>query len=260
MINSLADGKSGVCELKFSHNKMIDMNLKKENARIAGLWYLLMAMTGGFGIMYVPTSIIVAGDAAATARNIIDSGWVYRLSIICNLAGQVCFIFLGLSLNRLFEEVDPRQSKLLVTLVTAAVPIAFLNTLTLIAALMFASGAEYLSVFGVDKLHALALGSLNLYNQGLLIVQVFWGLWLLPFGILVIKSRFIPRIIGVLLVVNCFAYLVVAITQLMAFQYADLASYISIPFLAIGEFAAIFWLLIKGVRASDSVVGGSGYQ
>lgn len=224
------------------------MNSKKKNARIAGLWYLLMAVTGAFGIMYTPLNIIVVGDASSTAQNLIDSGWIYRLSIVSNLIGQICFIFLGLALNRLLNEVDPKQSKLLVSLVIAAVPIAFLNTLTLIAAQMFVSGDGYLNVFEVNQLNALALGALNLYSQGVLIVQIFWGLWLFPFGILVIKSGFIPRIIGVLLVINCFAYLVITFTQLFEFQYVELISYILMPFLVIGEFAVIFWLLIKGVK------------
>ncbi len=105
------------------------MNLKKKDARIAGLWYLLMGITSAFGIIYVPLNIVIAGNANATAQNIIDSHWIYRLSMISNLFGQACFIFLVLALNRLLNEVNPRQAKLMVTLVTAAVPIAFLNTL-----------------------------------------------------------------------------------------------------------------------------------
>lgn len=224
------------------------MNSKKRNARIAGLWYLLMAIAGFFGTMYVPLNIIVTGDAAATAQNIVDSGWIYRLSMVSNLIGQVFFIFLVLALNRLLEEVDPKQARLMVTLVIVAVPIGFLNTLNLVAAQMLASGNDYLSVFEEGELKALSLLALSLYDQGVLIVQVFWGLWLLPFGILVIKSNFIPRILGILLVINCFAYLAITFARMLAFQYMELLSYILMPFLIIGEFAVIFWLLIKGVK------------
>lgn len=224
------------------------MDLKKKNARIAGLWYLLMAVTGGFGIMYAPLNIMVAGDAAATAQNILDSGWVYRLSVVSNLVAQVFFVFLALALNRLLKEVDPEQSGLMVALVIAAVPVAFVNTLNLIAASLLVSGGDYLSLFEADELNALALVALSLYDQGVLIVQVFWGLWLLPFGILVYKSNFIPRILGVLLVINCFSYLIITFTRMLNFQYVEWVIYILMPFLMIGEFAIIFWLLIVGVK------------
>jgi hypothetical protein len=225
----------------------VKMNSKKKDARIAGFWYLLVAITGGFGIMYVPLNIVVAGDAAATARNIIDSGWIYRLSIVSNLVCQVCFVYLALALSRLLKQVSEGQARLMVTLVTAAVPVAFLNTLNLIAAQLLVGGNDYLKAFEADQLNALALTALYLYDQGMLIVQIFWGLWLLPFGILVYRSTYIPRTLGVLLMINCFAYLLLACTRLLDLPWVDLVSTVSMPFQAIGEFAIILWLLIIGV-------------
>ena len=224
------------------------MYSKKKNARIAGIWYLVMAITAAFGIMYTPTNILVVDDASATAQNIVDSDWGYRLSIISNLFGQACFIFLVLSLDRLLKEVDPDQSRLMVILVMVAVPIAFLNTLNLVAAQLVANGADYLSVFETEERNAIVMGFLNLYLKGILIVQIFWGLWLLPFGKLVVKSKFIPKIIGVFLVIGCFAYLADSFIGFMLPQYkATLNSILMLP-LAIGEFSIIFWLLIKGVK------------
>ncbi len=231
------------------------MNSRKKTARVAGMWYLLLAIAGGFGTMYVPLNITVAGDAAATAQNIIDSGWMFRLSIVSGLAGNVFFIFLALALYRLFKDVDSKQAKLLVILVSVSVPISFLSTLPLVAAEMIASGTDYLSVFEISEQNAMTLWAVNLFDQGILFVKIFWGLWLLPFGILVIKSEFIPKIFGILLVMNCFAYLITTLASLMEIQLMDLFTYILIPFLVMGEFAIMFWLLIKGVKeASDNSV------
>lgn len=220
----------------------------KRNARIAGLLYLLMAVSGGFGIMYVPASIIVSGDAAATANNIVVSEWTFRLSIVSNIVSQVTFVFLVLTLNRLFKDVDWRQAKLMVTIVTVAVPIAILNTLNLIGALMINDEVAYLQAFDTEQRNSLVLVFLRLYEQGLLLAGIFWGLWLLPFGILVMRSGFIPKILGVFLIIGCFAYLIDSLVGLMLPQYKETVSQILMLPLAIGEFSVIFYFLIKGVR------------
>lgn len=229
------------------------MNSRKKTARIAGMWYLLLAIAGGFGTMYVPLNITVAGDAAATVQNIIESGWMYRFSIVSGLAGNVFFIFLALTLYRLFKDVDSKQARLLVILVSVSVPIAFLSTLSLVAAEMIASGTNYLSVFDISEQNAMTLWAVNLFDQGILFVKIFWGLWLLPFGILVIKSEFIPKIFGILLVMNCFAYLITTFASLMEIHFMDLFTYILVPFLVMGEFAIMFWLLIKGVKETSPI-------
>lgn len=235
------------------------MNSRKKTARVAGMWYLLLAIAGGFGTMYVPVNITVAGDAAATAQNIIDSGWMFRLSIVSGLASNVFFIFLALALYRLFKDVDSKQAKLLVILVTVSVPISFICTLPLVAAEMIANGIDYLSVFEISEQNAMTLWAVNLFDQGILFVKIFWGLWLLPFGILVIKSEFIPKIFGILLVMNCFAYLITTLASLMEIQLMDLFTYILVPFLVMGEFAIMFWLVIKGVKeTSDNAVYQTG--
>ncbi len=224
------------------------MNLKKKKARIAGLMYLLMGITGAFGIMYVPTNIMVAGDATATANNIMNSELLFRLSMVSNLISQTIFVFLVLSLNRLFKEVNPKQAKLMVTLVTVSVPIAFLNILNLVSAQILVSGVDYLTVFDKNQLNSMMMVFLNLYEHGIFIVGIFWGLWLYPLGLLVIKSKFIPKIIGIFLIIGCFAYLTDSFTSLLFPQYKAIISPILIAPLAIGEFSIIFWLLIKGVK------------
>jgi hypothetical protein len=224
------------------------MNSRKKNARIAGVLYLLIAITGGFGIMYVPSSIMVAGDATLTAENIITSDFIYRLSIFSNLVSQALTVFLVLTLSRLFKDVNQKYIKYMVTMVLVAVPISFLNVLNLIAAQTFVSGVDYLSVFDDNQLKSLAMVFLNLYEQGISIVGIFWGLWLFPFGMLIIKSKFIPKIIGVFLIIGCFAYLIDSSTALLFPEFKATISPIMMIPLAIGEFSTILWLLIKGTK------------
>jgi hypothetical protein len=224
------------------------MNSKKKNARIAGLLYLLIAITGGFGIMYTQSSIIVPGDATATASNLINSEFTFKLSILSNLISQALTIFLVLTLSRLFKGINPKLIKYMVTFVLVAVPISFLNVLNLVAAKMFVGGADFLQVFDTNQLNSLALVFLNLYETGIMVVGIFWGLWLFPFGMLIIKSKFIPKIIGLFLIVGCFAYLIDSFISILLPEYKESVSAIIMLPLAIGEFLTILWLLIKGVK------------
>jgi len=224
------------------------MNSKKKNARIAGILYLLIAITGGFGIMYAPSSIIVSDDATATANNLINSDFIYSLSILSNLISQALTIFLVLTLSRLFKDVNPKLTKYMVTFVLVAVPISFLNVLNLIAAQIFVSGANFLEVFESNQLKSLTLVFLKLYEFGIAVVGIFWGLWLFPFGILIIKSKLIPKIIGIFLIIGCFAYLIDSFIAILLPEYKESVSEIIMLPLAIGEFSTILWLLIKGVK------------
>lgn len=227
------------------------MNSKKKNARIAGLLYLLIAITGGFGIMYTQSNILVPNDATATASNITNAEFTFQLSIFSNLISQALTIFLALTLARLFKDVSPKLTKYMVTLVLVAVPISFLNVLNLVAAQMFVGGADFLNVFDTNQLNSLALVFINLYQFGISVVGIFWGLWLFPFGMLIIKSKFIPKIIGIFLVIGCFAYLIDSVISILFPEHkTSISSIIMLP-LALGEFSAILWLLIKGVREKN---------
>jgi hypothetical protein len=148
---------------------------------------------------------------------------------------------LVLALYRLLKGVNPHQASLMVALVLVAVPIAFLNMLNPLAALLLLSGAGFLTVFEPHQLHALAMVFLNLQEYGTMIVEIFWGLWLFPFGWLVFKSGFFPKIMGILLIIACFGYLVHSFTFLL---------YVAAPE-AIGELSMVLWLLIKGVNVQQ---------
>ena len=216
----------------------------QKSARSAGFLYLILAICGGFAEFFVRQSLIVPGDAAATVSNITASESLFRLGFVSELVGQTVFVLLGLILYRLLKPVNKNQAVLMVALVLVAVTITCLNMLNQFAALLLLNGGEYLAVFQVEQLHALVLFFLNLHKVGYLIAQVFFGLWLLPLGYLVYKSGFLPRIVGALLVVACFGYLVDVLTFSL-FPGFDL---VVSEFTFVGELLLLLWLLIKGVN------------
>jgi hypothetical protein len=160
---------------------------------------------------------------------------------------QTVGIFLVLALYGLFKGVNEKHARLMVILSLVPVPIVFLNVLNELAALILASGADFLSVFDKRQLDALTLLSLRLHSLGIIVASIFWGLWLFPFGILVIRSRFIPRVLGVLLMIAGSAYLASASASLLLPAYAPLVGKFAIA-LESGELPIIFWLLIWGAK------------
>jgi len=223
------------------------MNSRKKKARVAGLIYLSMALTAPFGFLYVPSKLIVQGDATATANNITAHEMLFRLGIVSGLVSGVIFLFTVLALHELLKDVNQRLAVQMVTLVLVSVAIIFVNELNNLAALMLLSGADYLSAFPADQLHALALQFLRLHERGLVVNEIFWGLWLLPFGLLVFRSGFLPRFLGIWLVLNGIAYLVSSFTALLLPDYQDVVSLAVMP-AVLGEVAIVLWLLIKGAK------------
>jgi hypothetical protein len=223
------------------------MHPLKKAARIAGAVYLSMIVTGPFSLIYVPSKLIVRGNAAATADNILAHETMFRLAILADLVGSVIFICLAMALYRLLSGVSKTWAGLMVAFVLVSAAVGFLNTLNNIAALTLFHGADFLSVFDKPQRDALGMLFIRLHTQGILIDEIFWGLWLFPFGLLVFRSGFLPRFIGVWLMINCFGYVVLSITALFFPAYYEAAFRMSQPVL-IGELAIMLWLLIKGAK------------
>jgi hypothetical protein len=223
------------------------MNETKKAARLAGFIYLSMIITAPFFLLYVPNKLIVRGNAAVTADNILAHETLFRLSIFGDLIGQVIFICLGVALYRLLHGVNKNWALLMLSLVLASAAVCFVNVLNDVAALILFRGGEFLAVFDKPQRDALAMLFLRLYNHGQFIAEIFWGLWLFPFGLLVYRSAFIPRFIGVWLMINCFGWVALSFTALF-FQdcYNALLGYLQ-PVL-FGEMAIMFWLLIRGAK------------
>ena len=220
----------------------------QQQARFAGFLYLLLAFSAPIGLLYVPGKLIVSGNAAATAENLRASGGLLRLGIASELFHQGVGIFLVLALYRLFKPVDEYLSKQLVILgALVSVPIVFVNVLNEIAAGILVSGADFLSVFQKPQLDALAYLFIRLHSQGINVASIFWGLWLFPFGLLVIRSGFIPRVLGYLLMIAGSAYLVTAFIVLILPEYAPIIRQVALPFES-AELPIILWLAIWGAR------------
>jgi Domain of unknown function (DUF4386) len=223
------------------------MNSTKKTARIAGLLYLVNGVTGFFGIIYVPSRLIVSGNAAATANNILASERLFRLGIVSELICAAEFVFLLWVLYRLLGAVNKTHASLMVILGLVFVPIMFVNTLSEIAALMLLRGADFLSIFDKRQLEAMAMLFLDLHRYGYVVGWIL-GLWLFPFGVLVFRSGFLPRILGVLLMAACFGYLADSLTPLLLPSYEDVVGRIANIPLTLGEPAIILWLLIRGAK------------
>jgi hypothetical protein len=223
------------------------MNSTKKTARLAGVLYLVNGVTGFFGIIYVPSRLIVSGNAATTANNILASESLFRVGIVSELICAAEFVFLLWVLYRLLSGVSKTHASLMVILGLVFVPIMCMNVLNEIAALTLLRGADFLSAFDKRQLEAMAMLFLDLHRYGYVVGWIF-GLWLFPFGVLVFKSGFLPRILGVLLIAACFGYLADSLTPLLLPSYANIVGrFGSIP-LTLGEPAIILWLLIRGAK------------
>lgn len=234
--------------LTAGHKEEEDVSSTKHQARVAGFLYLLLALSAPIGLLYVPGKLIVSGNATATADNIRAFEGLLRIGIASELFHQAVGVFLVFALYRLFKPVNESHARLLVALGSlVSVPIVFVNVLNSFAALILAKGADYLTVFSRPQLDALAYVFVRLHSQGITVASIFWGLWLFPFGLLVIRSGFIPRVLGYLLMVAGTAYVVTAFVTLVVPQYRPLISPFALP-LEAAELPIIFWLVIWGAR------------
>lgn len=223
------------------------MNSTKKQARIAGLLYLLASIIGFFCLAYVPGKLIVSGDATATANHIRASETLLRFGIASELTAFIIFIFVVLALYRLFKAVSEKHAVAMATLLLISIPMSLLNVLNEIAALVLVTGAGFLSAFEKGQLDTLAYLFLRLHGQGFVVAEIFWGLWLFPFGVLVIRSGFIPRFLGVLLFIAGSGYLASSFTSLLLPSYRHLVDQFAMVLTA-GELPIIFWLLIWGAK------------
>jgi len=223
------------------------MSSIKNPGRFAGLLYVLASIVGFFAMGYVPDKLIVYGNAAATANNIAASETLFRLGIAGGILGQTAFIFVALALYDLLKEVNRRHASLMVLLIVVSIPIALLNELNSFAALVLVRGAEFLSIFDKPQRDALAMLFLNLHGRGFVVAEIFWGLWLFPLALLVYKSQFLPRFLGVWLALAGFAWVILSLISVLLPQYQDKVYAYSQPAI-VGEIAFMSWLFIRGAK------------
>ena len=224
------------------------MSSKKRTARIAGFLFLILILSGVFAEFFVRQKIMVPGNAVATANNIMNQEWLFRLGIVSDLVMTTAYLFFAIVVYSLFKPVNVNHAQVMVLCVVIAVSILCINTFNQVAALVLMSGADYLKVFEKDQLQGLVTFFLKLHTNGYAIAQIFYGLYLLPLGYLVYRSGFLPKIIGIFLMLGCFGDV---IDFFRFFLFPDFQSIIlqniTLP-ANIGEFSFCLWLLIMGVK------------
>ena len=223
----------------------------KKTTRFAGLLYFIWIITGLYGLLYLPSQTIVQGDAVATANKILSNEFLFRTGIINDIISNALWVFLVLVLYRLFKQVNERQAKLMVALVIVQIPALFIMEAFNITSLMIFKG-EILKTFELSQRQDLAMLFLKINDYGVLILEMFWGLWLFPLAILVYRSRFLPRFLGVWLVITGIFYVVLSFTSIMLPQYKDMVlnSAFALP-AEVGEVALMLWLLIMGAKLRE---------
>jgi hypothetical protein len=223
------------------------MSLITNPGRVAGLLYVVTSILGFFAMGYVPGKLIVHGNAAATAGNIAASETLFRLGIAAQLVGMVGFIFVALALYDLLKGVNKRHASLMLGLIVVSIPISVLNEVNAIAALVLARGADFVSIFDKPQREALVMLFLNLHHHGIVVAEIFWGLWLFPLGLLVYRSRFLPRFLGVWLALAGVGWVMLSLTGIALPQYLDKVDTYNQP-AVFGEIVFMFWLLIVGAK------------
>ncbi len=225
------------------------MTSNKKTARIAGLLYLGVVLTGIFSLMYVPGKLIVWKNATLTYQNIASSDSLFRVWILSGLLCYTFFLFLPLVLYKLLKPVNENHAKLMVLLAVLSVPVFFLNVQNLFTVHSLVSDVSNQFGFPAEQTQTQVMLYLKQYDNGLTIVHIFSGLWLLPFGYLVFKSGFLPKVLGILLMMGCFGYLINFIGDTLVPNYSKMgiASYIQMP-ASVGEIGTCLWLLIMGAK------------
>jgi hypothetical protein len=226
----------------------MNMNPDKKTARIAGRWYLAIAVFYSFSMIYVDKAFIVSGNVEATIKNLQASGLLFRLGFVSCLVGHICFLFLANALYKLFRSVNADWARIMVMLVIAGVSVSFLARLNQAAAILLLGGEKFLSAFVPAQLQALAMFFLNVHQHGEMMAALFWGLWLLPLGLLIIKSGFIPKAIGILLICACVCYLTDFVVYFFFPHFMKAAHALLSPVEIVAEISFILWLLVFGVK------------
>jgi hypothetical protein len=226
------------------------MNSIQRTAKLAGFLYLAYIVLQASADVIGRSKLIVYGDAAATARNIIASEGQFRLGSMGDLVAAVLFLSTAWALYVLLRPVNRDLALLFLLLNLGGVAVQCTSDFFLFASQLLLSNADYLKAIQADQLQALAMLALYVYKNGFMIAQLFYGAWLFPLGYLVFKSGFLPRILGIVLMIHCCSWLTTAF-QYFLFPGFTVIAYVSYPLGLVAEFGLTLWLLIKGVNVDQ---------
>lgn len=225
------------------------MTSRNKTARLAGVLYLFLIIGGIISLKLIPSRLMVWESASKTIENITTNEPLFRLGIACGIITFLIYMILPLVLYKLLREVNKVYANLMVIFVLVSIPIFFVNILNKFSVLTLINKAEYLERLGEAGLQAQVMLNFANYNNGLVISQIFWGLWLFPFGYLVYKSGFLPKLLGILLMAGCFGYLITFFGGLLYsdFNKTIISDIVGYP-APLGEIGICLWLLIMGTN------------
>ena len=225
------------------------MTDRNKTARLSGVLYFILIISGIINLIYIPSQLIDWNDASVTLQNIQKSELLFRYGIASGIITFLTFTILPLILYKLLCEVNKNYASLMVILSLVSVPISFINILNKFSILTLISKTNYLQGMSSNELQSQVMLYLDYYNNGLQISQIFWGLWLFPFGYLVYKSSFLPKILGVFLMMGCFGYLIEFFAHFLmpTYNHSIVQTIVGIPS-PIGEIGICLWLLIMGTN------------
>lgn len=224
---------------------------RNKTSRLAGLIYLFLIIFGVLGIAYIPSQLIDWNNASKTVSNIIENKSLFQLGIILGIFCYLSYLFLVLVLFKLLKSVNKTHAWLMLILVLVSIPIALVSVVAKMDILSLLKEADYLSTVDSNFINTKVMLLLDTFNNGIIVAQVFWGLWLFPFGYLVYKSNFLPKFLGIMLMIGCFYYFMDSMAQIAFPSYLDSIINTTLSVCAmIGEFGICLWLLILGDKAS----------
>lgn len=224
------------------------MTSTKQAGRFAGIMYFVSSLPAPFSLLYIPSVFLVPGDATATANKIRASELLFRAGIAAELLSAGLFIWVAVAMYKLFRDVNRSRALALMILILVSVPISYLNELNRVAAVMFARGGSSLANFTQPQLDGLVMNFLRLHSSGVVLAQIFWGLWLFPFALLIFQSRYLPRILGVLLICAGIGYVATSATSLLFPGYSNSVFRAAAVAGGLGEGGTMLWLMIMGAK------------
>ncbi len=226
------------------------MNSNKKAARLAGLLYLVVVLTGIFNLAYVPSRLIVWDNASVTVKNIMEHENLFRHGIFGGLICYTAFMLLPMVLYKLFKPIDKNYAVLMTVFAMVSIPLSCINMENEFSVLTLLSKADYLKASDADMIQSQVMFYLHAYENGNQIASIFWGLWLFPLGYLIFKSGLVPKVLGIFLMVGCFGYLINFTGNFLfpAYEKAAISNYVILP-ASVGEIGTCLWLLIMGAKS-----------
>lgn len=224
------------------------MSPNKKTARFAGLLFLLMVVFGLVAEIFFRQKLFASNDVTVTANNILSNIFLYRAGITSDILMALSYLLTALALYKLLYSVNKNLAAVMVVFATAGSILLMFNTLNEFAPLYILSGNDYMITFNPSQKQSLAMLFYNLYVHGYVIGQVFFALWVLPLGVLIYKSRFIPKIFGALFMIETVFGLVTVMVHFLM-PNATIETIMMLPMM-IAEFSFMFYLLIRGINES----------